>query len=747
MRLMSKRKSTFKVVKVSANSAAAARESKSEKELIKERLSRPIPMIYTGDEDDLPEEADRERPSDSLEKPLVLKPGNDSRPIWVCADGRIVFEASQHPDIFLPVSEFLVAIAEPVCRPQHIHEYQITVCSLYAAISLGMDASEILENLKKFAKNELDATLVEYISLHGSRIGKARLVLRKGRFYVESADADLLKMLENSTDKIRQAKIGPTARIADEEIYRFEVDSESIESLKESAYHDVQIPLLEEFEFKDNVTQEAPRIQSLPGEPHLKAKLKNTTQIRPYQEKSLHKMFSGNRARSGMIVLPCGAGKTLVGIIATATMRKRTMVLTTTAVAVDQWKRQFQMFTDIDPADIITLTADSKNSLPDEDRACVLISTYSMFSVSYERMSRSSRAVIDQVRALEWGLLVVDEVQVMPAKTFRTVATTVRAHCKLGLTATLVREDDLIEDLQYLIGPKLYEANWQELQEAGFIAKVQCVEVWSAMPPLFWSAFINSKNHNVNRALYTTNPRKLAACEYLIRLHEQRNDKVIVFCDNISLLQHMARALRKPFICGSVSMQERMACIRAFQHSNKINTIFLSQVGDNAIDIPNANVVIQISSHYGSRRQEAQRLGRILRPKQYRDSEGFNAYFYSLVSRDTPEKAYAERRQTFLVDQGYAFTIIADFDDRIDARVKEGDRFEYLQEETQKTLLKTCLEGSGLELEAEEDIGVVDSSVNIDAEFERGFIARFGDSTSVSISDLTGAGGNALYVG
>ena len=203
----------------------------------------------------------------------------------------------------------------------------------------------------------------------------------------------------------------------------------------------------------------------------------------------------------------------------------------------------------------------------------------------------------------------------MPAKTFRTVATTVRAHCKLGLTATLVREDDLIEDLQYLIGPKLYEANWQELQECGFIAKVQCIEVWSAMPSSFWNAYINSKSHHVNRALYTCNPRKLAACEYLVRLHEARNDKIIVLCDNVTLLQHMARALRKPFICGSVAMQERMACIRAFQHSPKINTIFLSQVGDNAIDIPNANVVIQISSHYVSRSQEAQRLGRILRPK------------------------------------------------------------------------------------------------------------------------------------
>jgi DNA excision repair protein ERCC-3 len=241
--------------------------------------------------------------------------------------------------------------------------------------------------------------------------------------------------------------------------------------------------------------------------------------------------------------------------------------------------------------------------------------------------------------------------------------------------------------------------------------------------------------------LYTCNPYKLTSCEYLIKIHESKNDKIIVFCDNVMLLQHMARTLKKPFICGSVSMQERMACIRAFQTSNKISTIFLSQVGDNAIDIPNANVVIQISSHYGSRRQEAQRLGRILRPKNFRDSQGFNAYFYTLVTRDTPEKAYAERRQTFLVDQGYAFKIIPDFDERIEMRMKEGEKFEYMREDLQRLLLSRCLEGTALELEAEEDLGVIDSTVQISQTMQQSYIDRYVDD----ISDLTGGAGMAYY--
>lgn len=671
-----------------------------------------------------------EKPDFFVKENMVMRPGHENRPLWVCHDGRIYFEAGLFPEIASPVSEFLVAIAEPICRPKYIQEFQITVFSLYAAISLGMTSAEILDSLNKFAKNRLDARLSDYIGMHGKRIGKLRLVLRRNHYYIESVEEGLLRTLEGHF-KISPHKLSSVEKEEATGVFSFEVDPNAIEKVKEAAYKDLQLPLLEEFEFKGDS-----ELALIP------MTLRPTTSLRPYQEKSLHKMFSGRRARSGIIVLPCGAGKTLTGITAACTMKCRTMVLTTTAVAVDQWKRQFDSFCAMDPLDVITLTADNKQPLP-EDRPCILISTYSMFSHSLDHMSRSSSAVMQQVRDLEWGLLVVDEVQVMPARTFRQVATTVRAHCKLGLTATLVREDDLIEDLQYLIGPKLYEANWQDLEENGFIAKVQCVEVWCEMPRQFWSAYLSTTSGIIQRSLYTANPRKLTACEFLIRLHEQRGDKVIVFCDNISLLKDMARRTKKPFICGSVSMQERMAIIRCFQHSNRINTVFLSQVGDNAIDIPNANVVIQISSHYGSRRQEAQRLGRILRPKAYRDEEGFNAYFYSLVTRDTAEKDFAERRQRFLVDQGYAFTIISDFDARIDARVAEGELFEYLDENVQRSLLRQCLEGTD-EIEKDTaDVRVVDSSTAVTEEQEKRVLAQF--TSSSSLAAISGGATGAFY--
>ena len=695
------------------------------REAVPSRIRVAAPLPITG--------GDQSEEVKFIEENLVLRPGHENRPLWVCHDGRIYFEAGLYPEISTPVSEFLVAIAEPLCRPKYIHEFQITVFSLYAAISLGMSSEEILESLNKFSKNELDPKLSEYIAMHGRRIGKLRLVLRRHHYYIESVDEGLIRILENHF-KIAPHKLSSVEKEEQTGVFSFEVDPNSIEKVKEAAYKDLELPLLEEFEFKgDSELAVIPMV------------LRPTTSLRPYQEKSLHKMFSGRRARSGIIVLPCGAGKTLTGISAACTMKCRTMVLTTTAVAVDQWKRQFESFCAMDPADVITLTADNKQPLP-EDRPCILVSTYSMFSHSIDSMSRSSSAVLQQVKDLEWGLLIVDEVQVMPARTFRQVATTVRAHCKLGLTATLVREDDLIEDLQYLIGPKLYEANWQDLEDCGYIAKVQCVEVWCEMSQPFWAAYLSTSSAFVQRSLYTANPRKLTACEFLIRLHEQRGDKVIVFCDNISLLKDMARRTRKPFICGSVSMQERMAIIRCFQHSNRINTIFLSQVGDNAIDIPNANVVIQISSHYGSRRQEAQRLGRILRPKAYRDEDGFNAYFYSLVSRDTPEKEYAERRQRFLVDQGYAFTIIADFDARIDARMADGEQFEFMDESVQRSLLRQCLEGSD-EIEKDNaDVRVADSTTVITEEQERRILAQYASSSAKSsLAALSGAQTGAFY--
>ena len=223
-------------------------------------------------------------------------------------------------------------------------------------------------------------------------------------------------------------------------------------------------------------------------------------------------------------------------------------------------------------------------------------------------------------------------------------------------SATLVREDDKIDELNFLVGPKLYEANWMDLAAKGHIATVQCAEVWCPMTPEFYREYLREKSRK-KMLLYCMNPTKFQACQFLITYHENRGDKIIVFSDNVFALEAYAKKLKKPYIHGGTPQVERMRILQHFQHNPQINTIFLSKVGDTSIDLPEATCLIQISSHFGSRRQEAQRLGRILRAKR-RNDDGFNAFFYSLVSKDTAEMYYSTKRQQFLIDQGYAFRVI-----------------------------------------------------------------------------------------
>jgi len=291
----------------------------------------------------------------------------------------------------------------------------------------------------------------------------------------------------------------------------------------------------------------------------------------------------------------------------------------------------------------------------------VVISTYSMVGYGGTR-SETSERIMKLLCEREWGILVLDEVHVVPADTFRKVVSVIKAHCKLGLTATLVREDKKIADLNYLLGPKLYEANWVDLQKRGYLARVQCAEVWCPMSPDFYEEYIKAEKMKTKNLLWALNPNKMRACEFLIKYHEKRGDRVIVFSDSIMGLETYAKKFGKSMICGSTHQDERMKVIENFRH-HEINTFFISKVGDEAIDLPDANVIIQVSSHYGARRQEAQRLGRILRPKSKSSPDEFNAYFYSLVSQDTQEMYFATKRQSFLVDQGYSFKIITNLED------------------------------------------------------------------------------------
>ncbi|CAO2593572.1 General transcription and DNA repair factor IIH helicase subunit XPB [Lemmus lemmus] len=631
---------------------------------------------------------------------MPLKGDHTSRPLWVAPDGHIFLEAFS--PVYKYAQDFLVAIAEPVCRPTHVHEYKLTAYSLYAAVSVGLQTSDITEYLRKLSKTGVPDGIIQFIKLCTVSYGKVKLVLKHNRYFVESSHPDVIQHLlqdpvirecrlrnaegeatelitETFTSKSATAFLlqisktaegsgGPsTSHVVDPQAksdipkdlfdfyeqmdkdeeeeeetqtVSFEVKQEMIEELQKRCIY-LEYPLLAEYDFRNDSLN-----------PDINIDLKPTAVLRPYQEKSLRKMFGNGRARSGVIVLPCGAGKSLVGVTAACTVRKRCLVLGNSAVSVEQWKAQFKMWSTIDDSQICRFTSDAK----DKPIGCsIAISTYSMLGHTTKRSWEAER-VMEWLKTQEWGLMILDEVHTIPAKMFRRVLTIVQAHCKLGLTATLVREDDKIVDLNFLIGPKLYEANWMELQNNGYIAKVQCAEVWCPMSPEFYREYVAIKTKK-RILLYTMNPNKFRACQFLIKFHERRNDKIIVFADNVFALKEYAVRLNKPYIYGPTSQGERMQILQNFKHNPKINTIFISKVGDTSFDLPEANVLIQISSHGGSRRQEAQRLGRVLRAKKGMVAEEYNAFFYSLVSQDTQEMAYSTKRQRFLVDQGYSFKV------------------------------------------------------------------------------------------
>jgi DNA excision repair protein ERCC-3 len=317
---------------------------------------------------------------------------------------------------------------------------------------------------------------------------------------------------------------------------------------------------------------------------------------------------------------------------------------------------------------VVAFTSSEKGVLPPRHEACIVISTYSMICHEGKR-SQSGEIMIDAISQREWGLMILDEVHVAPADMFQTVVRKIHAHCKLGLTATLVREDNKIEDLAFIVGPKLYEANWIDLTLQGYLAKVDCLEVWCPMTKEFYREYISHSvgtQSRLQRLLYTLNPCKFRVCEYLLKYHIQRGDKVIIFSDDVPALIMYCVALSSvvpmgavPYIYGGTTDKERSAILNAFKSDIRVSCLGLSKVGDTALDIPEANVIIQVSSHFGARRQEAQRLGRILRPKP-NPTGGFNAFFYTLISTDTKEMYFSSKRQQYLIDQGYTFRVVQD---------------------------------------------------------------------------------------
>ena len=508
---------------------------------------------------------------------MPLKLDHSSRPLWISPDdGHIILEGFNA--LAEQAQDFLIAIAEPVSRPSFVHEYKLTPYSLYAAVSVGLEPDDIIEVLNRLSKVPVPKPVLDFIREYTMSFGKIKLVLKQNRYFVESSHPEILQMLlrdsvigearmkidaplpvpaapvaphaavratEQAAAPEGNAPVGATGDVPsnttaeqdlfsavigvydadeldeDDAVHSFEIREEFIETVKRRC-NELGFPMLEEYDFRND------RLN-----PDLEIDLKPITHIRPYQEKSLAKMFGNSRARSGIIVLPCGAGKTLVGITAACTIKKSCLVLCTSSVSVMQWRQQFLHWSNVQDSQISVFTADEKQKF--SGASGIVVSTYSMVANTGKR-SHTSQKMMNFLESREWGFILLDEVHVVPASMFRRVLTKIKAHAKLGLTATLVREDEKIDELNFLVGPKLYEANWMDLAAKGHIATVQCAEVWCPMTAEFYREYLRERSRK-KMLLYCMNPTKFQACQYLIQYHENRGDKIIVFSDNVYALE------------------------------------------------------------------------------------------------------------------------------------------------------------------------------------------------------------------
>ncbi|AFP65559.1 DNA repair helicase (nucleomorph) [Chroomonas mesostigmatica CCMP1168] len=597
----------------------------------------------------------------------------NNKPLWVFPDGYILFE--KFLNFSEEVGDFLISIAEPISRKKLIHEYVLTPYSLYAAITSGISSFEVIKIIRKLSKNLFPKLIFRMINISTRFFGKINLILFKNKYFIYAPNLKILRILLNDDEigkNLLSLVVYPQKNLFilkkilkthKKDFFFLKKKLSFIEFMKnlpkclifsiDQLKYDVQdmkkrcveldCPLLEEYDFINDFYV-----------PNIKLDLNPISTIRKYQEKAIFKMFNRGRARSGVIVLPCGAGKTIVGITAVTIVKKTALIVCNSTVSVEQWKKQFIKWSNISPKKIKGFVSGQYQKISDLS-ADIIITTYSMISFSGQR-AKLSASLLNEIKSREWGIVILDEVHIVPATIFRKVLGIIKSHCKLGLTATLLREDRKVGDIGFLIGPKLFETNWLDLEHIGFLATARCAEICCQMPSIFFKHYL-SKCGQIRKNLCALNPTKARICDFLIRYHESRGDRILVFSDNVFALRSYATKMKKAFIYGTTGSNERIKILKNFQEQQG-KTLFISRIGDTSIDLPEANVILQISSHYGSRRQEAQRLGRILRPK----IESKKAFFYSLISSNTEEIFYAKKRQQFLISQGYDFKTILDFD-------------------------------------------------------------------------------------
>jgi DNA excision repair protein ERCC-3 len=520
----------------------------------------------------------------------------------------------------------IAPFAELERSPEHIHTYRLTPLGLWNARAAGHDAEQVIDTLIKYSR---------YAVPHSILIDVAETMSRYGRLRLEMDPVHGLILITTDTavleEVIRAKKIAPQlgARI----------DPETITVLPSQRGQIKQSLLRLGWPAEDFAGY-------VDGQAHDISLVQKDWKIRPYQELAAEGFWHGG---SGVVVLPCGAGKTIVGAAAMAHAKATTLILVTNTIAARQWREELLKRTTLNEDEIGEYSGAKKEIRP------VTIATYQVMT----KKKNGVYAHLDLFDSYDWGLIIYDEVHLLPAPIFRFTAD-IQSRRRLGLTATLVREDGMEGEVFSLIGPKRFDVPWKEIEAQGYIAPAECIEVRVNLTETERLAYATAEPENRYRTCATTRTKR-DVVQALVEKHA--DDQVLVIGQYIDQLDELSETLGAPLIKGETPIKEREILFNQFR-TGEIKCLVVSKVANFSIDLPDATIAIQVSGAFGSRQEEAQRLGRILRPK----SDGRGAKFYSVISRDTIDQDFAQNRQRFLAEQGYSYKII-DADDVFQGKI------------------------------------------------------------------------------
>jgi len=545
-------------------------------------------------------------------------------PLVVQSDRTILLEVNNEK--FTEARNLLCSFAELERSPEHIHTYRISPLSLWNSAAAGHDPNGIISALEELSKYPVPQNVIYEIENWMSRWGALQLLPHKDGYVLRSSSASLMKEVLSNKNAARYviSELGKDTALVNPamrghlklELIKIGWPIEDLAGYKEGAEFNITL-----------------RDTAVSGSPFT---------LRTYQKLSADAFTAGGTERggAGVICLPCGAGKTIVGIEAMRQIRKKTLILTTNTVASRQWKAELLDKTEINEDDIGEYSGEIKNIRP------ITIATYQI--LTHRKTKKSDFVHYDLFNSEDWGLIIYDEVHLLPAPVFRFTAE-LQSRRRLGLTATLVREDNREADVFSLIGPKKFDIPWRDLEASGWIASADCIEIRIPLNQDLEDEYAVSTDRDKFR-IAAENSQKLTVLLKLLERH--KGDHILVIGQYLDQLGEIARLTKAPLLTGQTSNKERQRLYQEFR-DGLIPVLIVSKVANFAIDLPDANVAIEVSGLFGSRQEEAQRLGRILRPKEKNNK----AYFYVLVSRNTIEEIFAQKRQLFLVEQGYKYDI------------------------------------------------------------------------------------------